>query len=157
MREHTPTLLHLSDLHQDTKVSWRRRVLGDAWKRNLGEMAGEGVYDLVCFTGDAAFSGQPAENERVTVFFEAVLERLGLDWERFFPAPGNHDIDLGKGASEGRALRGKLPRARREEAAAWLAGGPTPLGFDDGEREAVMARQAAYRDWVQGNLGRLDG
>jgi tetratricopeptide (TPR) repeat protein len=157
MGEHTLTLLHLSDLHQDAMTSWRRRrVLGDAWKRNLDEMAGEGDYDLVCFTGDAAFSGQAAEYERATDFFGAVLERLGLGWERFFPVPGNHDIDRGRGTAEWRALRAKLPRARREEVPAWLAGSRTPLGFDDDEREAVLARQAAYRKWVRGVLGRPD-
>jgi tetratricopeptide (TPR) repeat protein len=155
MGEHTLTLLHLSDLHEDATTSWRRRrVLGDAWKRNLDEMAAEGSHDLVCFTGDAVFSGQAAEYERATVFFEAVLERLGLGRERFFPVPGNHDINRGQGAAEWRALRDKLPRARREEVAAWLAGGRAPLGFDDGEREAVLARLGAYHEWVHGDLGR---
>ncbi len=144
MGEHTLTLLHLSDLHQDATTSWRRRrVLGDAWKRNLDEMAGEGGSDLVCFTGDAAFSGQPAEYQRATVFFEEVLERLGLGWERFFPVPGNHDIDRGRGAAESRQ------GAYRQ----WVHGALGRPGLDPARSRHG---RLGYRwTWPAGSLGAL--
>jgi 3',5'-cyclic AMP phosphodiesterase CpdA len=96
MAEHTLTLLHLSDLHERVaeRSSWRRRrVLGQAWEANLDALCEDGPYDLVCFTGDAAFAGQAQEFHQATEFFQALLDRLGLGWNRFFPVPGNHDID----------------------------------------------------------------
>ena len=42
-----------------------RRVLGDAWRRNLETiLAEEGPVQFVLFTGDAAQSGSPGEYER---------------------------------------------------------------------------------------------
>lgn len=36
----------------------RRRVLGEAWLKNLEVISGRGrAVDLVCFTGDVAFAG----------------------------------------------------------------------------------------------------
>ncbi len=84
-----------------------------------------------------------------------MLDRLGLGWDRFFPIPGNHDIDRKIAKASWKRLREKLPRASRPEVAAWLAGGGAPLGFKDREREQVLERQAAYRHWVQ-DLGLAD-
>ncbi len=58
--------LHIPDLHaKGTKESepWRlRRVLGDAWQRNLETILNEeGGVDFLFFTGDAAQSGHPDE------------------------------------------------------------------------------------------------
>ncbi|WP_089939168.1 metallophosphoesterase family protein [Candidatus Entotheonella palauensis] len=89
-------ILHVSDLHERgsrENEHWRRRrVLGNAWERNLQEVLQDGPIDLVCFTGDVADWGSPEEYERVTDFFEALVERLGLGRERLFIVPGNHDI-----------------------------------------------------------------
>lgn len=159
MTEHTLTLLHLSDLHEraSERSPWRRRrVLGAAWEANLEHLSEDGPYDLVCFTGDVAFAGQALEYERATEFFQAVLDRLGLGWDRFFTIPGNHDIDRGIAKPQWKRLREKLPRASRLEVAGWLAGGPAPLGFKDKEREQILERQAAYRRWVREDLGRPD-
>ena len=145
MTEHTLTLLHLSDLHVRAaeRSSWRRRrVLGKAWADNLDRLCKDGSYDLVCFTGDVAFAGQPEEYGRATEFFAAVLNRLGLGWDRFFPIPGNHDIDRKIAKASWKRLREKLPRASRPEVAAWLAGGGAPLGFKDRERGRVLERQS---------------
>ena len=55
---HRLRILHLSDLHargpRETGTWRRRRVLGDAWERNLADLLQDGPIDLVCFTGDAA-------------------------------------------------------------------------------------------------------
>jgi hypothetical protein len=58
--------LHISDLHakgSQEKEPWRRRrVLGDAWLRNLETLLEEeGLIHFVLFTGDAAQSGKPEE------------------------------------------------------------------------------------------------
>ncbi|HEY2292995.1 MAG TPA: metallophosphoesterase, partial [Thermoanaerobaculia bacterium] len=156
MAEHTLTLLHLSDLHVrlSERSAWRRRwVLGDAWKKNLDALCAEGPFDLVCFTGDVAFAGKPQEYYQATEFFQSVLDRLGLGWDRFFPIPGNHDINRKIAPAAWKGLREKLPRANRPEVSSWLAGGSAPLGFDDRERAQILKRQAAYRKWVR-DLGR---
>jgi TIR domain-containing protein/calcineurin-like phosphoesterase family protein len=160
MSETTLSLLHVSDLHDRgprERETWRRRrVLGEAWERNLDEIREEGPLDLVCFTGDAAFSGKADEYARVTEFFQAMLERLGLGWERFFVVPGNHDVDRTIAKPTWKRLREKLPQADRSRIARWLTGGPAPLGFQDREREQVLERQAAYREWVMAYLRRPD-
>src|SRR6476660_8160974 len=160
MSETLLTLLHVSDLHDRgprEKDTWRRRrVLGEAWERNLDEIRAEGPLDLVCFTGDAAFSGKADEYARVTEFFQAMLERLRVGWDRFFVVPGNHDVDRTVEKPAWKRLRGKLPRANRSEVARWLTGGGVPLGFKDNEREKVFLRQAAYREWVRAGLGLPD-
>ena len=57
--QHTLKFLHLSDLHlkgPHEKEPWRRRrVLSEAWQRNLETLLNEeGAIDFVFFTGDAA-------------------------------------------------------------------------------------------------------
>jgi 3',5'-cyclic AMP phosphodiesterase CpdA len=96
MAEHRVRILHLSDLHErgprEGETWRRRRVLGEAWERNLDVLAEDGAVDLVCFTGDAADWGLAEQYEAATEFFDAALERLGLGRERLFVVPGNHDI-----------------------------------------------------------------
>ena len=94
---HRLRILHISDLHERgprEKETWRRRrVLGDAWDRNLAELLQDGPVDLVCFTGDAADWGREEEYGPVTDFFTALLDRLHLTSDRLFVIPGNHDIE----------------------------------------------------------------
>ena len=81
--------LHISDLHTkgpQEKEPWRRRrVLGDAWLRNLETLlAEEGRIDFVFFTGDAAQSGKPEEYAEVTSFLSVLREELDVPAERMF-------------------------------------------------------------------------
>jgi 3',5'-cyclic AMP phosphodiesterase CpdA len=92
--------LHISDLHAkgpDEREPWRRRrVLGDAWLRNLETLIEEeGPVQFVFFTGDAAQSGKPEEYAEVTDFFSALCNELDIGIERLFVVPGNHDIGRG--------------------------------------------------------------
>jgi tetratricopeptide (TPR) repeat protein/predicted MPP superfamily phosphohydrolase len=156
MPEHTLTLLHISDLHdrgpREEEPGSRARVLGDAWTTNLAEIRAEGPVDLVCFTGDAACSGKADEYARVKKFFQSMLDRLGLGWDRFFLIPGNHDIDQDIAKPVWRRMRAKLPRANRSDVGRWLASGRAPLGFNNREKEQVFRRSAAYREWVKESL-----
>lgn len=94
---HRLRILHISDLHISgdwEREAWRRRrVLGDAWKRNLDDVLQDGPVDLVAFTGDLAFSGRRVEYEGVGQFLDEVLSRLKCPRERLFLVPGNHDVD----------------------------------------------------------------
>ena len=98
MGAHRLRILHVSDLHgvdpaKDRHRQRRGLVLGKAWDENLDEIARDGPIDLVCFTGDLAFSGSKAEYDRLTVFVDAMLARVGVPRSRFFVVPGNHDTD----------------------------------------------------------------
>ena len=153
-------ILHISDLHargsRDGKRAWKRRqVLGDAWRRNLDEIAEDGrSFDLVAFTGDVADRGLAAEYAAATPFVKELLEHLHVAHDRFFVVPGNHDVHR---QTEKRAwvkLRegiGKLP----QEVSEWLAdAGAVPFGFKPAWRDAVLERERAFWDWVERDLGR---
>nr|HNI24655.1 metallophosphoesterase [Plasticicumulans sp.] len=150
MTEHCLRILHLTDLHErgprETEAWRRRRVLGDAWLRNLDEI---GTVDLVCFTGDLADRGQAQEYERAAEFLDGTLQRLGLARERLYLVPGNHDIDRGIGKPAWQKLREHLHHASPQAVSRWLAGGPAPFGFADDEREAVLARRDAWHGFLR--------
>lgn len=153
-------LLHLSDLHERGRrehENWRRRrVLGEAWVKNLAVLCADGPPDLVCFTGDVADWGLPEEYSRAGEFLNALLEHLGLPSDRCFVIPGNHDIHRETAAASWNHLRANLPRVTAQDVSYWLAGGPAPLGFTDAHRDDVLSRQAAYRAWVARDLDRSD-
>jgi len=151
-------LLHLSDLHERGSregESWRRRrVLGDAWLRNLDELKATGPFDLVCFTGDAADRGLADEYAAVTGFFQTTLQNLGVPPERFFLVPGNHDVCRTVAADDWRMLRDHLHHVSDQDLSRWLVGEATPWGFQDAQRDAVLTRQTDYRNWLQSDLNR---
>ena len=153
-------LLHLSDLHERgprERERWRRRrVLGDAWARNLDEVLADGVpVDLVAFTGDVADWGLPAEYDLAGEFVEALLERLKVPKERFFVVPGNHDIQREVHEPLWQQLRPILLSTDPLERSRWLAGGRPPRGVDPAQLDLLLARGAAYRAWL-GALGLVD-
>lgn len=125
-------------------------MLGESWDRNLGELLQDGPVDLVALTGDVADWGQAGEYAAATDFVLGLLDRLSLSADRLLLVPGNHDIARGveKGAWQG--LRGALARGVDGLGLSrWMAGlGPAPLGVDASWREAVLARQAAFRAWL---------
>ena len=171
MNEWKVRILHISDLHErgprESEPFRRRRVLGEAWKKNLDALLEDGRIDLVCFTGDVADWGKPEEYGPATDFIDALLRHLSLPIERLFLVPGNHDIDRKKGEnawaelrggkdSEGRERKGKLSRVPRLELSRWMAGVAPPLGLEGVSREELLSRQHAYREWVGTRLGRKE-
>jgi formylglycine-generating enzyme required for sulfatase activity len=58
-------------------------VLGDAFRRNLDELLSEGPIDLVCLTGDVAWSGKADEYGRATDF---LMKELGAKWQVTLPS-----------------------------------------------------------------------
>ena len=152
--EHTLRVLHVTDLHARGALDWRRRrVLGRAWDDNLDALCADGPFDIVCMTGDLAFSGRPDEYAEVTDFLEAMLQRLGVPRDRLFVVPGNHDVDRGVEKEAWRELRGFMNHDEARAFSQWLAGGKPPRGVAGALRDAVLRRQAAYRDWLTA-LGR---
>ena len=151
-------ILHLSDVHFGQTIrngtNWRlRRVLGKAWEKNLGEIREDGKPDLICFTGDIAYSGQPSEYAEATLFFDELLTRLGVDKSCLFVVPGNHDVARDVNKPEWEKVRDAVSRVNRSTVAQWMAwngkpDGGVPFGFDATWRDAILARQKAYRNWL---------
>lgn len=132
-------LLHISDLHAkgpQEKEPWRRRrVLGEAWRRNLETLLQEeGAIHFVLFTGDAAHSGKPDEYHEVTDFLGELSEEIGIGFERVFPVPGNHDIDRGLQKHVWEAMRMRLAATTDLLGVSrWMNGidSRPPPGFED--------------------------
>ncbi|MGC4054442.1 MAG: metallophosphoesterase [Paludibaculum sp.] len=126
-------ILHISDLHARGSregESWRRRrVLGEAWDRNLEEFQKDGPVHLVCFTGDAADWGVPEEFSCAGEFLSGVLEKLGIERDRLFVIPGNHDITRTVEPEAWTTMRTLLSSTPDTlDLARWIGGGRTPYG-----------------------------
>jgi 3',5'-cyclic AMP phosphodiesterase CpdA/tetratricopeptide (TPR) repeat protein len=128
-------------------------VLGDAWSANLDALRDGGLFDLVCMTGDLAFSGQAHEYAAVTDFLDAMLQRLGLPRDRLFVVPGNHDVHRDTEQDAWRTLRGLVNHDEAPAFSRWLAGGKPPRGVGHDLHDTVLRRQAAQRAWLA-DLGR---
>ncbi len=158
---HTFTFLHISDLHErgphEREPVRRQRVLGDAWQRQIADLTREVEVDFVCFTGDVANSGRAEEYAQVERFLEPLLQQLKLDSTRLFVVPGNHDIDRTVGEKAWRQLRDGLRHVEPVRISRWVGSqGKTPQGLEDFWLDEVLARQAAYRQWLRSfGLGAL--
>jgi calcineurin-like phosphoesterase family protein len=160
MGAHRLRVLHVSDLHLRSEAAepdaWRRRrVLGDAWEKNLDAIVQRGAIDLLCFTGDLVQSGKAEEYAALTGFVDAMLKRLGLDRERLFVVPGNHDIDRDVAKDAWTELRG-LDGSEGGALSHWMATGCPPPRIRAAICDEVLTRQAAYRTWVRDTLRRPD-
>ena len=153
-------LLHISDLHErgsrERELWRRRRVLGEKWLNNLDDLKAAGPFHLVCFTGDAADWGLAEEYAKVTEFFQVTSQRLGVPLERFFLIPGNHDICRKVAEEDWKNLRNNLYHTTDQAISRWLKGEKAPWGFQDAQRDALLTRQNAYRDWLRNDLKRPD-
>jgi 3',5'-cyclic AMP phosphodiesterase CpdA len=99
--------LHLSDIHFKTgaaKTYDRSRVLQGLLER-LRKDRNQSQLDLVFFTGDLAFAGASEEYLVAVEFLGKLLEVTGIDRERLFVVPGNHDADRKIGRWALRTLR----------------------------------------------------
>lgn len=153
-------ILHVSDLHdrgsRETEIWRRRRVLGEAWEDNLAEILQDGPIDLICFTGDAADWGKPADFEAATLFLLGLCERVRVAPERLFVVPGNHDVDRSIEPDAWQAVRRAVREIDALALARWLHGRQLPFGFQEVWKRQLFARFAAYRRWVGDSLGRAE-
>lgn len=91
------TWLHLSDLHFGHLGEYDRSVVVEALWRDLERCMERGLQpDFVIVTGDIAYSGKRREYELAHAFFDRLLKATEIPKERFFPVPGNHDVDRGR-------------------------------------------------------------
>lgn len=89
-------ITHISDLHWDSTKSVDANVVIKPLLEDLRRSIGEGLIapDLLAFTGDLVNAGEtPSEFESAYEAFVApAMDILGLDKDRVFICPGNHDI-----------------------------------------------------------------
>lgn len=90
------TWLHLSDWHQKGP-DFDRDVVRDALLRDIREREridpALAQVDFIVFSGDLAFSGDSKEYEAAREhLLEPILATTGLEPERMFFVPGNHDL-----------------------------------------------------------------
>ncbi|NMW21424.1 MAG: SUMF1/EgtB/PvdO family nonheme iron enzyme [Chlorobiaceae bacterium] len=89
------TWLHVSDFHLSDKGPYNQEVILNALVssvRRFREEEGR-TTDLIFATGDIANQGKAKEYEFATKFFDDLLEAAGLNRDRLFIVPGNHDVD----------------------------------------------------------------
>jgi 3',5'-cyclic AMP phosphodiesterase CpdA len=126
--------LHISDFHIKTGDPYDRDVVLKAlvqsveWHRTHGH-----PVDLIFATGDIAYSGQAAEYEIATRFFDDLLKAAHLNKDRLFLIPGNHDVDRDVGESLLRTL------ASEESAVKYFLPGRPKLHLTE--------KQAAFLAW----------
>ncbi len=150
-------ILHISDLHsrgdRESETWRRRRVLGEAWERNLDAISEDGQIDLVFFTGDAADWGLPNEFDAASEFFFTALEKLRVPRERFFVIPGNHDIRRDVETDAWKQMRAVFAAGNDTlDVARWASGGRAPFGAEADLLDRVLGRLQPYADWVTSSL-----
>jgi len=95
------TWLHVSDFHLSDKGAYSQEVILRSLVSSVRQFRekGEQVPDLIFATGDIAQNGKAKEYDAATKFFDDLLEAAGLNRDRLFIIPGNHDVDrkMGKG------------------------------------------------------------
>ncbi len=92
-------ILHISDLHikDDPDESFdRERVLEPLVQRAKEDLQEGFCPEIVVVTGDIAFKGTEAEYALAGPFFDDLMTALGLDTDRLFMVPGNHDVNRKK-------------------------------------------------------------
>jgi WD40 repeat protein/predicted phosphodiesterase len=159
-------ILHISDLHERTtppqlepRVRWdatqRGQVLGPRFFEAIRELATGGI-DIVCFTGDVADWGHPAEYAKATARIDAILEAAGnVPRDRFFAVPGNHDVQRKIQDDAWRGLRTWIARTHdRSPLGRWLHHVEgLPIGLQAPWREQILERTAAFWSWLDAFRG----
>jgi predicted MPP superfamily phosphohydrolase len=141
----TITWLHISDLHFRGGDSYDADVVLRALLQDVAErIESDGLRpDFIAVTGDLAFSGKPAEYEQAAGFFDQLLATTGLDKQRLFVVPGNHDVERDKISTLAR---------RAGESLNDQASTNGILG-NKGDRAVMLDRFPGYTRFVKNYLG----
>ena len=102
------TWLHVSDFHLSDGAPYDQEVILRALVESVKRFREEGhLPDLIFATGDIAQNGKAKEYDSATKFFDDLLDAAGLNRDRLFIIPGNHDVDRKTGKFLARALETK--------------------------------------------------
>ncbi|MCP4119799.1 MAG: hypothetical protein GY737_31250 [Desulfobacteraceae bacterium] len=97
MPENRFQILHISDLHISTRDTFDLSVVLDPLIERVEEDRDNGISpEIVVVTGNVAYQGIEAEYEEARKFLDKLLYALGLERERLFIVPGNHDVNRKK-------------------------------------------------------------
>jgi hypothetical protein len=94
------------------------------------------------------------EYAAVTEFFRETCNGWTCRRSGFSSCPAITTFAARSPKTIGRTLRANLHHVNDQDLSRWLAGGATPWGFQDAQRDAVLTRQTAYRDWLRNDLKR---
>jgi 3',5'-cyclic AMP phosphodiesterase CpdA len=129
--------LHISDIHMRPQDAWEQDVVLRAMREDIERQHAELPIDFVLVSGDLAYSGKAEEYALVGQFFTALAAAAGVQIERIFCIPGNHDIDRGRQRLCFRGARAALQDPNITDA--FLA---SPAADDF---QTLLQRQQAYR------------
>jgi len=141
------TWLHLSDWHQRGK-DFDRDVVLDALIEDIRNRtyihADLAKLDFLIFSGDVAFSGQANEYKKARKYlFAPSLKITGLNRNRLFIVPGNHDLDREEFNYIPDEI--KQPFTTEKQVQTWLT--------DDKNRNHMLKPFAAYEQFVREYTG----
>ena len=144
------TWLHLSDWHQKGK-DFDRDVVRDALVDDLKNRAvidkGLEHVDFLAFSGDVAFHGKAEEYQTaIREFFEPLLQAAGVERDRLFMVPGNHDLEWAALELLPNDLLQRLSTAAKVNE--WLA--------NPRKRRVLLEPMVNYSDFVREYLGRKE-
>lgn len=140
--------IHLSDIHFGQEKDGGHVFINDDAKERLLDDAAEEIAKLgtsasgVIVTGDIAYAAQHEEYTKAGEWLDRLAERVGCSRLDIQLVPGNHDID-----------RDAITPMAKFHLDAIREQGDKILDMlldDDGQREALYARFAAYRDFSSG-------
>jgi 3',5'-cyclic AMP phosphodiesterase CpdA len=90
--------VHLSDLHYSRASEPNIKIILKALINDLVSLRDQHgiVPDFVIFSGDLVYAGSSREDFDLAreLFIDHLMAQLNLEPDRFFLAPGNHDIDV---------------------------------------------------------------
>ncbi|MFM0348136.1 metallophosphoesterase [Paraburkholderia sp. RL17-347-BIC-D] len=140
--------IHLSDIHFGQEKDGGLVFTNDDAKKRLLDDAAEEIAKLgtsasgIILTGDIAYSAKYEEYVKAGEWLDQLAERVGCSRLAIQMVPGNHDID-----------RDAITPVVKFHLDAIREHGDKMLDMlldDDGQREALYERFAAYRDFSSG-------
>jgi serine/threonine protein kinase/predicted MPP superfamily phosphohydrolase len=141
----TITWLHISDLHFQTSQAYDANVVLQALLKDVAKHVSLDRLrpDFIAITGDIAFSGKSDEYDLARRFFDDLLRITGLEKDRLFLVPGNHDVDRDL-VSPGAESIGDSLRNRDSV---------NDILSNASDRCVMFGRYQGYADFVNGYLG----
>lgn len=134
------TILHISDLHARRQDESELRIRVKALHEDITAL--EVKVDMVLFTGDIAYSGNPDEYAAAREWLmDSLSSRLQVSKKSIFIVPGNHDVN--RGAIHRLAETGLIAK----------------IGNDDNSNDYVQhevyshERQSAFHQFINEFLG----